>query len=74
MLLAKGFSQTVLFRHLSDNVFRVRNLKNTKSMRQSFGLNVQNFIWISKLRQEIDKKFFVSEISASELVSLNCLY
>ena len=36
MLLVKGFSQTELFRHLSDNVFRVRNFKITKPMRTAF--------------------------------------
>ena len=36
MLLLKGFSQTELFRHLSDNVSRVRNFKITKSMMASF--------------------------------------
>ena len=36
MLLVKEFSQTWLFRHLSDNVSRVRNFKITKSMMASF--------------------------------------
>ena len=43
MLLAKGFSQTGLFRHLSDYVFRVRNFKITKSMRDSFLPKCSNF-------------------------------
>ena len=29
---------------------------------------------ISKMQEEIDKKLFVFEIIASELVALNCLY
>ena len=38
-----------------------------------FSQNVQNFIEISKMQQEIEKKFFVFEIIASELRPLNCL-
>ena len=33
-----------------------------------------NLIENSKMKQKIEKKFFVSEIIAYELVSLNCLY
>ena len=36
LLLVKGFSETGLFRHLSEYVFRVRNFEITKSMRASF--------------------------------------
>ena len=36
MFLAKGFSHTGLFRHLSDYVFRVRNFKIAKCMRKHF--------------------------------------
>ena len=38
-----------------------------------FCQNVQNFICISKLTQEMHKKGFVFEIIASEFVSLKCL-
>ena len=34
---------------------------------------VQNLNEISKMPQKIEKKFFVFEILASELVALNCL-
>ena len=36
MLLFKGSSETGIFRHLSNHVFRVRNFANTKSMRVIF--------------------------------------
>ena len=35
MFLVRGFSQAGLFRHLSEYILRVRNLKITKSMRAS---------------------------------------
>ena len=41
---------------------------------QVFLENVQNLMYISKMRREMEKKFFVSEIIVSELVALNCLY
>ena len=36
MLLVEWSSETGLFRHLSNHVFRVRNFGNTKSMRVIF--------------------------------------
>ena len=73
MLLVKGFSQTGLFRHLSDYVFRVGNFKITKPMRASvlskgskFHLDFEN---AAKNREK-----FVSEIIAFEMISLNCLF
>ena len=36
MLLFQGSSQTALFRHLSNHVFAVRNLRNTKATRVMF--------------------------------------
>ena len=36
--------------------------------------NVPNLMQISKMQEKIEKKFFVFEIIASELVALNCLY
>ena len=36
MLLLEGFSQTRLFRHLSDQLFGVRNFEITKSMKVIF--------------------------------------
>ena len=52
MLLAKGFSQTLLFRHLSHNDFRVRNFKITKSMRASFLSKCSKFYVDLKNAQE----------------------
>ena len=75
MLFAKRSSKTGLFRHLSNHVLRVCNFENTKAIKLIFFLqNVQNFSKTSKKQQKIPKKFFVSEIIPSELVSLNILY
>ena len=49
MLLVKGSSETILFRHWSDHVFGVRNLGNTKSMRVIF------FFWIFKIFYRFQK-------------------
>ena len=63
-----------LFRHLSNHVFGIRNLGNTKAMRVIFFFqNVQNFRYISKIEKKKEKSFF-SEIIASELVLLNSPY
>ena len=72
MLLVDGSSETGLFRHLSNHVFGVRNFGNTKSMTVIFSQKVQDLIYIWKMDEEIEETFFVSEISASELVALNC--
>ena len=75
MLLVEGFSETGLFRHLSDYVFGVRKFVNTKSM--SVILFFKIFIincGFQKCSKKIEQKVFVSAIIASELVSLNCLY
>ena len=75
MLLVKGSSETGLYKHISNYVSGVRNFENTKAMKVIFFFkNVENFSKTSKKQQKIPKKFFVSEIIASELVSLNCLY
>ena len=75
ILLVKGSSETGLFRHISNYVFAVRNFENTKAMKVIFFFqNVENFSQTSKKQQKNPKKFFVSEIIPSELVSLNCLY
>ena len=49
MLLVKGSSETILFRHWSDHVLGVRNLGNTKSMRVIF------FFWIFKIFYRFQK-------------------
>ena len=36
--------------------------------------NVQNLMQISKMQEKIEKKLFVFEIIASELVALNIVY
>ena len=36
MLLFEGSSETGLFRHLSNHIFRVRNFRNTKAIRAIF--------------------------------------
>ena len=71
MLLAQGSSERRLFRTLSNHVFGVRNFGNTKYMSVIFFFqNIQNLIYISKMETKIQKNLFVSEIIASELVSL----
>ena len=53
----------------------VRNFGKKSAMRAYlFFENVLNFMQISKMQEKIDKKLFVFEIIASELVALNCLY
>ena len=55
--------------------FGVLNCRNISAMTVIvFFENVQNRNYISKMVREIEKKFLVFEIIASELVALNCLY
>ena len=42
--------------------------------RHLFLKNLQALFHISKIQKKIEKKFFISETIASELVSLNCPY
>ena len=73
ILLVEASSETRLFRHLSNNVFGACNFGNTKSYEgHLFFQRVQNFRQISKMQQNIQKKFFVSEIIAYKLVSWSC--
>ena len=74
MLLAAGFSEIGYFRNLSDYVFGIRNFGNTKSMRVIFVSKCSKFNTDLKNFKKSEKKFFVSEIITSELISLNCLY
>ena len=75
MLLVKWSYETGHFRHLSNHIFGVHNFGNTKTYeRHLFIHNVQNLRYISKMKQKIEKKVFVTEIIGSELVSLNCPY
>ena len=53
----------------------VRNFGNTSAVRVIlFFKNVENLNEISRMKQKIEKKLFLFEIIASELVPLNCLY
>ena len=74
MLVVHGSSETGLFRHLSNRVFGVRNFRNTKTMKVIFFSKCLGFKLNFKNAAKIEKKFIVSEIIASELVSLKCLY
>ena len=67
-------SETWLFRHLSNYVFGIRNLENTKSMTVTFFSKFLKFNLDFKNAAKTEKRFFVSEKIASELVSLNNLY
>ena len=49
MLLVKGSSETILFRHWSDHVFGERNFGNRKFMRVIF------FVWIFKIFYRFQK-------------------
>ena len=74
MLLVEGSSQAGLFRHLDDHVFGVRNYGNAKSMRVIFFFSKYlKFITHFKNGAKNSEKFFISDIIAFELVSLNCL-
>ena len=55
-------------------LFRVRKLKNTHAMRVSFFLKVFKIESRSPKYKKKEKKSFVSEMIASEVVALNCLY
>ena len=73
MWLVEGSSKTGLLRHLSNHVFGVHNLRNTKTMRVILASKCLKFNIDFKMQPKIEKKFFVSGIIASELVPLNCL-
>ena len=74
MVLVEGFSQTQLFRHLSDHVFGVRNFGNTKWKTVIFFSKCLKVIVALKNAAKKWGKVFIFEITACELVSLNCLY
>ena len=74
MLLVEGSSEAGLFKHFNNDDFRVRIFGITRAVRViffskflKFNLDGQNEA------KKIRKLFFVSEIIASELVSLDCL-
>ena len=75
MLSLEGYSETRLFRHFSNDVFRGTEFRKHISYEgYPFLKYLQNLIHILKMQKKIQKKFFVFEIIASELVALNCLY
>ena len=45
-----------------------------KLLGSSFFENVRNLKQIRKIQKKIEKRSFVSEINASELFALNCVY
>ena len=52
----------------------MRNFGNKSAMKVIFFFaNVENLMKISKMQEKIEKKLFVFEINASELVALSCL-
>ena len=74
MLLVQGFSLGGLFKHLSNHRFGVRNFGNTKAMKVIFFSKRLKFQLDFKKAAKNREKVSFSEIIASELVSLNCLY
>ena len=59
MLLVDGSSETGLFRHLSNHVFRIPLVQKSIGYQgHLFSQNVQNWIEISKMRQKIGKSFW----------------
>ena len=78
MRLPCCLSKGPLKRDFSDNYLitflGVRNFGNKSAMEVIFFFsNVQNLMEISKRQEKIEKKPFVFEICASELVALNCV-
>ena len=60
ILFLEGSSETGLFRHLSDYVFRVRNFKNKKSMRLMIFLKMfQISSRFQKCSKKLKKKFLL---------------
>ena len=75
MVLVERFSETMIFRHLSNHLFRSPQFwKYISYDDHPFFENVQNLIYISKLQKKIERNFLVSEIIGSELFVSNCLY
>ena len=75
MLSVEEAPETRLFSHISKVVFPSPKIrKNISNEGHPFLENVKNLIKILKMQKKIEKKFFVFEIIASELIALNCLY
>ena len=59
MFLFEGSSETGLFRHLPDHVFRVRIFGNRKSMRVIFFFKLLKIYgWFQKCNKKLRKSFF----------------
>ena len=72
MLLIERCPEAGLFRELSNYIFR--SLYFRKYINYEGHLlfpSVQNLIKVSKTQKTIDKKVFISYITASDLVTLN---
>ena len=75
MFVVEATSETGLYRHLVNHLFRRRSFGNYIGYEgHLFFENVQNLMWISKMQRKIQKKSFISEIIISGFVALNCLY
>ena len=68
-LLKQDFLHIDLTPFLESVISEIQNLPG-----HVFFQNVQDLIYISKMQQKIEKKFYVFEIIASQFVSLNFLY
>ena len=65
MLLVEGYSETGLFRYLSNQVFRIRNFENAEAVRVSFFSKCSKFNLDFKIGTTKKGKFLVSDIIAS---------
>ena len=73
MLLLEGSSETGLFRHLSDYVSESLTSKIQTLCKSSFSSKCLKFNLDFKNPVKTKKKINVSDIFASDLVSINCL-
>ena len=74
MLFVEGSSETRLFRHLSNHVFWSPEFRKYIGYEGHLFLKkFQNLMYISEMERKIEQGFFVSEITVSELIALNCL-
>ena len=75
MLLQEASSETGLLKHYLTTFFGVCNVKNTSATRVIFFFKMLKFkSRFQKDAKKMQKKFFVSEIIASEDAVINCLY
>ena len=75
LLLLEGSYETGLLSDLINNVFLSPKFgKYISSESQLFFQNVQNLSFISKMQQQIEEMFCLTQIISFELAVLNCLY